>query len=94
MISYGTIGYGDIFLTDTTGMGIASTYGKGIMQVSYYDLLTGDGVTLTTARCNWPNGTCIHGTGIRSQEGTRLSPAQTFADPGDAELDYIIGQIG
>lgn len=93
MLSYGTIGYGDIFITDTTGTGNASTYGKGIMQSTYQNPVLGEAVSLTTALCYWPNGTCIHGVGIRTADGTRISPAQTFADYNDPELNYIVGQI-
>ncbi len=45
--------------------GIARTYGKGIMQTTYYNFLTGEGVKLTTAYVYQPdNKTCIHGKGF------------------------------
>lgn len=42
-----------------------ATYGKGIMQSTYINPLTGEAVKLTTAKIYWPiSGVCIHGTGV------------------------------
>lgn len=41
------------------------TYGKGIMQSTYVNPLTGEAVKLTTAKIYWPvSGVCIHGVGV------------------------------
>ena len=93
MISYGTLEYGDIYITDTVGDGNASTYGKGIMQATYYNPLLEEAVKLTTAKIYWPNGTCIHGVGITTADGALASPAQTFADYKDPELTNILAAI-
>lgn len=96
MISYGAIGYENVFITDTNAESDApvTTYGKGIMQTTYYNPLTGEAVKLTTATIYWPNGECIHGEGISTADGAQASPAETFADYGDAELSAILAQIG
>lgn len=93
MISYGTIGYADIFITDTVGQGSARTYGKGIMQTTYYNVATGEAAKLTTAQIYWPNGESIHGTGITTAMGARPSPAKSFGEYGDPELTAILAAI-
>lgn len=83
MLDYGTISYGDICLTERNG--VAKTYGKGIMQTTYYlDVLKKDALKLTTARVLWPKTeTCIHDRGVLSTDGTKMT-AQSF--DGDTEL--------
>lgn len=104
MISYGTIGYEDIFLTDTpskdypSGDGIAKTYGKGIMQSYFYNPSLDEAVKLTTAQIYWPNGNCIHGKGITTEDGADgKHPTAVFAQGngvyGDPELDTILSKI-
>ena len=93
MISYNTIGYDDIFLTATGGMTSARTYGKGIMQGYFVNSVTGECAKLTVATVHWANGRCIHGTGISTADGARLSPAETFADYGDPELQNIFASM-
>ncbi len=104
MISYGTIGYEDIFLTDTPsenypgGDGFAKTYGKGIMQSYFYNSSLDEAVKLTTAQIYWPNGTCIHGKGITTEDGEDgKHPTAVFAASngvyGDPELDTILSKI-
>ena len=93
MISYGTIGYEDIFITDTVGQGSARTYGKGIMQTTYYNVATGEAAKLTTAQIYWPNGESIHGSGITTAMGARPSPAKSFGEYGDPELTAILAAI-
>ena len=47
--------------------GIASTYGKGIMQTTYSNLFTGEAIKLTTAYIFQPDKTTsIHGVGIKA----------------------------
>ena len=93
LISYGTIDYADIFITDTVGQGSASTYGKGIMQTTFLNRVTGEAVKLTTAKVYWPNGVCIHGTGITTAMGARPSPSATYCDYGDPELVQILRTV-
>lgn len=83
MLDYGAISYGDICLTERKG--VAKTYGKGIMQTTYYlDPVKKDALKLTTARVLWPKTeTCIHDRGVVSADGTKTT-AQSFE--GDTEL--------
>ena len=63
------IHYGDNFnmnrlVIEKNQDGVAKTFGKGIMQTTYY-LATGGALKLTTAKIYWPDSqTCIHSTGI------------------------------
>ena len=90
MISYGTLGYGDIFVTQTAGEDSARTYGKGIMQTTFRNGATGEAIKLTTAEIYWPNGVSIHGKGITAADGAaavqavsseRLFPAEVRGEP-------------
>ncbi|MBQ0099245.1 MAG: hypothetical protein KBS91_01700 [Firmicutes bacterium] len=65
-----------------TGEMVASTYGKGIMQTTYKNYLTGEAIKLTTAGVFQPDGvTSIHKKGITTtsensvDRGTALSKA-------------------
>ena len=71
MLDYGALTYEDICLSEWNGE--AKTYGKGIMQTTYYvDPIKKDAVTLTTAQIRWPvSDTCIHGRGILETDGTK-----------------------
>ena len=98
MLCFGTMGYGDIYLTDNTGLGSARTYGKGIMQTTYTNLMTGEAIKLTTAQIYWPNGVCIHGTGIRTtDEDDSGSPVASYAasnmEYGDTELASLFSMV-
>ncbi len=96
MISSGTVGYEDIYLvtTDASDDAVARTYGKGIMQTTFYNFLTGEAVKLTTARVYWPDGTtCIHGRGIRSDEGAHKIYSPSNAEYGDPALSEILADI-
>lgn len=98
MISYDTIAYEDIFLTDTAETeakadGVARTYGKGIMQQFFYNSSLGAAVKLTTAQIFWPNGKTIHGKGITTQDGARASYAASNGEYGDPELTRILASI-
>ena len=96
MIAYGAMDYENVFITDTDAESDApvTTYGKGIMQTTYYNSLTGEAAKLTTAQIYWPDGTTIHGRGISTADGAKAVSAQTFADYGDPELSAILAQIG
>ncbi len=70
MLDYGAITYADICLTERNG--VAKTYGKGIMQSTYYVSMKGDALKLTTAEIRWPiTNTSIHGRGILPSDGTK-----------------------
>lgn len=60
--------YGKGFSVDNlviVGDGVATTYGKGIMQTTYRNFLSGQALKLTTAFIYQPDGkTCIHGKGF------------------------------
>lgn len=69
MIDYGATTYADICLTEWNG--IAKTFGKGIMQSTYYLGLKKDALKLTTAEIQWPSGKSIHARGVLSTDGTK-----------------------
>ncbi len=47
------------------GETVYKSYGKGIMQSTFINPLSGEAVKLTTAKIQWPvSGICIHGTGV------------------------------
>lgn len=95
MIDYGAIGFEDIYITDTVQKEgyAAATYGKGIMQSTYVNTKTGEAIKLTTAQIYWPNGRTIHDVGITVNDGAIASPAASFGEYGDAELESIFGYI-
>lgn len=96
MLHYGTIDYDDIYLVKAGGASDAParTYGKGIMQTTYTNRVTGEAATLTTARIYWPDGTtCIQGRGITSEDGAHRIDATTNADYGDPALSEILASI-
>ena len=98
MLSYDTIEYGDIYITDLSGgTQPARTYGKGIMQTTFQNALTGEAIKLTTATIHWPDegSTCIHDKGITTADGAvPTQGAKTFGDYPDEELEWILQQIG
>lgn len=62
------------------GQTVYKTYGKGIMQSTFVNGLSGEAIKLTTATVNWPiSGTCIHGIGITPDLDSRVF-ANTFGD--------------
>ena len=69
MVDYGTIAYTDICLSKRGGE--AKTYGKGIMQTTFYlDASKTDFLKLTTAELKWPvSGKSIHGRGVLPEDG-------------------------
>lgn len=85
MLDYGTIGYDDIYLSDIGG--VAKTYGKGIMQATYSNLLTGEAIKLTVATICWPvSGYCLHDRGILPEDGAISVPAAGVMDYSDGML--------
>ena len=93
MISYGTLGYGDIFVTQTAGEDSARTYGKGIMQTTFRNGATGEAIKLTTAEIYWPNSVSIHGKGITAADGAAAVQAVSYGEYGDPELSDIFSRI-
>ena len=96
MICYGTLSYGDIYLTKTAAAGDSSarTYGKGIMQTTWRNPSTGEAAKLTTAYLYWPDGTtCIHGKGVTAEDGANTVAAETNYDLGDPALSKIFADI-
>ena len=94
MLDYGSIGYEDICLAEIDG--VSRTYGKGIMQTTYRNFLTGEGIKLTTARICWPrSGNCIQDRGILPSDGALSLPCAGETDRGDAMLraavEYYFG---
>ncbi len=83
LVSYGTIGYGDIFLREEGGE--AHTYGKGIMQ-STYGGSHGQAYKITVAEMFWPDGTSIHGRGVTLADGAVGVPAPRVHGEEDAML--------
>lgn len=91
MISYGTVSFSDIFVSRIQDN--CRTYGKGIMQTTFSNIITGEAAKLTTAKIYWPNGKCIHGTGISLADN--VTPVDTSAAIvyGDPELEWVCSQI-
>lgn len=99
MLSYNTVEYSDIFITDlyyeSETPHESRTYGKGIMQTTFTNA-SGEAIKLTTATIHWPDeaSTCIHDTGISTADGARPTQgAKSFGDYGDAELSWMLSQI-
>lgn len=76
MIDYGATKYADICLTEQNG--VAKTFGKGIMQTTYYLGVKMDALKLTTAEVKWPSGNSIHGRGILSADGTKTVQGEVW----------------
>lgn len=58
----------DNLVIERNGLGVARTYGKGLMQTTY-KLPSGGALKITTAKLYWPDmKTCIDGVGIRATE--------------------------
>lgn len=102
LVSYGLLDYQNIFISDFseeylswagTGLKTAQTYGKGIMQTTYVNYLTGEALKLTNAQIYWPNGKCIHGVGLTAKDGCTLVPAAWSATKNDEELQSVISII-
>ena len=79
MVDYGAIGFEDICLIERGG--VASTYGKGIMQTTYYLSARKDAIKLTTAEIRWPiSGRSIHGRGVLPEDGTKTAKENIYGD--------------
>lgn len=92
MLDYGTLDYADVFVAGSDSS--ARSYGKGIMQTTYENLLTGEAVKLTTATIHWPQSdNCIHGKGLTSADGATAIPANGAVDLSDAMLHAVIARL-
>lgn len=90
MLDYGALSYENICLSERGG--VAKTYGKGIMQTTYYlDWFEKDALKLTTAEIRWPvSKTSIHGRGILPEDGTK-TVQEAYGK--DVEINAAIAQL-
>lgn len=99
MVCYGDLTYNNIFLSDysenylnwlkESGQQIknARSYGKGIMQSTFRNNMTGEALKLTTAQIYWPDGkTCIHDKGLTLSDGCTAVAAEWQHTKSDLEL--------
>lgn len=86
MLSYKTISPADIFVRVGED-GRAHTFGKGVMQ-AHFTAQDGNVIRLTVSRVLWPDGTCIHGTGIVA-EGENAVSAPLLPSARDEFLDAV-----
>lgn len=79
MVDYGAIGFENICLIKRNG--VAATFGKGIMQTTYYLSAQMDAIKLTTAEIRWPiSGRSIHGRGILPEDGAKTADESIYGD--------------
>ncbi|MBQ9713796.1 MAG: hypothetical protein IJV83_00565 [Clostridia bacterium] len=80
MLDYGAITYEDICLSERSGG--TRTYGKGIMQTTFYlDMEKDDVIKLTTAELRWPiSGHSIHMRGVLPTDGTKTTAGNYNGD--------------
>ena len=73
LLDYGATTYADICLSELSG--VAKTFGKGLMQTTYYlDWIEQDAIKITTAEIRWPvSKTSIHGRGVLPEDGTKVA---------------------
>ena len=75
MIHYGIISNETMVITKKDG--VAKTYGKGIAQTTFPNLVTGEAIKLTTDYIFWPDEvTCIHGKGISVTGDNAVEPSE------------------
>ncbi len=102
LVSYGVTDYKNIFVSDysdeySSAYGMTKTarsYGKGIMQTTFERYQTGEALKLTTAKIYWPNGVCIHGTGLSAENGcTVVNNVGAINARNDNELKQVLQVI-
>lgn len=106
MVSYGVLGYKNIFVSDygeeyiawleSTGQEVktARSYGKGIMQSSFVHGLSGEALKLTTAGIFWPDKkTSIHDRGVSVADGCTPVLAEWEHTRADEELQRVVALI-
>lgn len=102
LISYGVIDYSNVYISDfsedyltftgTDGKN-CRTYGKGIMQSTFTNRSTGEVLKLTTAKIYWPNGVCIHDTGLTAEMGCNTVSTDWCVTYGDEQLARAVELI-
>ncbi|MGN0815057.1 MAG: S41 family peptidase [Candidatus Coproplasma sp.] len=102
LVSNGITTYDNIYISDfsqeylqATGNTAKNccTYGKGIMQTTYPNYVTGEAISLTTAVVYWPNGRTIHGIGLTPEDGCRTVSAEWSVTYGDEELKSVVSDV-
>ncbi len=89
LVSSGTLPYGNIYLRKGTE---ARTYGKGIMQSHFTDA-AGNVLKLTVAEIFWPDGTSIHGKGVREEDGAVGIAAPLLPGSEDVLLEHVLEML-
>ncbi|MDE5789452.1 MAG: hypothetical protein K2H78_03430 [Clostridia bacterium] len=103
LIDNGVIDYGDIYISDFSEKYLAfsktadkncRTYGKGIMQTTFPNPLTGEALKLTTAKIYWPKGeVSIHDVGLNVGQGCKTVEAEWDVTYGDEQLEKAVKAI-
>ncbi|MGN0818149.1 MAG: S41 family peptidase [Candidatus Coproplasma sp.] len=102
LVSNGIVPYENIYISDFSKEYLewsgntaknCRTYGKGIMQTTYANYITGEAICLTTAVVYWPNGRTIHGVGISPEDGCKTVHAEWSATYYDEELQAAVTDI-
>lgn len=103
LIDNGVIDYGDIYISDFSEKYLAfshtadkncRTYGKGIMQTTFPNYLTGEALKLTTAKIYWPKGdVSIHDIGLNVGQGCKTVKAEWDVTYGDEQLEKAVKAI-
>lgn len=103
LIDNGVIDYGDIYISDFSEKYLAfshtadkncRTYGKGIMQTTFPNPLTGEALKLTTAKIYWPKGeVSIHDIGLNVGQGCKTVKAEWDVTYGDEQLEKAVKAI-
>lgn len=102
LISYGVISYDHVFISQYgdeymsyygSSAKNGTTYGKGIMQSTFTNAITGEAMKLTTAEIFWPNEKSIHGVGLTESDGCKLLNAVWDVTYNDEELQSAISYI-
>jgi hypothetical protein len=78
----------------TSSVKNARTYGKGIMQSTFTNALTGEALKLTTAEIFWPDETTsIHDRGLSAADNCKIVDAEWTVTAGDRELQTVVADI-
>lgn len=94
LISCGLLKYENIYLSDYPDRDDdCRTFGKGIMQTTFKNNSSGEGLRLTTANIFWANGESIHGTGLTKADGCKTISALKKVTYGDEELQAAVAAI-
>lgn len=103
LIDNGVVDYGDIYVSDfseeylrfsRTADKNCRTYGKGIMQTTFVNPLTGEALKLTTAKIYWPKGeVSIHDVGLNVSQGCKTVKAEWDVTYGDEQLSEAVKAI-